>query len=269
MSYTLFVDESGDQDLEKFRTAERKHGSDPHLVFGGALVPNIFLEDFRKQLLELKDEMDASWLHCTDLSHLKRCYFARTAREMRVLYFGVLSKKETVGSYGALIDGEKKRQQYYNKCAVYLLERVGHFMSQHNFGSDQLSIVFEEKKHDYQAMRNFVRTIRDKPMDVRAKYLQRIDPLSITATAKKDDILLSLADLAAFSIYQSVNITKTNFGIPEQRYLRELKSSFWCDPNTKQIANFGIKFIKGPIQMNLTPENKRFIMKFYRKVKSN
>lgn len=263
--YTLFVDESGDQDLERYRTDQREFGSDPFLVFGAALIPTASLDEVRAKLNDVLKTIESKALHCTDLSHLKRAYFARQVAEMQVLLFGVVSKKETVGEYQELIEGEKKRQDYYNKCAVYLLERVGQFMSTYDYSSDQLSVVFEKKTHDYQRMRNFVGTIRNTPFDKRAKFLERVDPLSIQAEAKKDEALLSLADLTAFSIYQSVTQTKTNYMLPEQRYLKELKDKFWKDPKTGQVANHGLKYIKGPYEMRLQGDALKLAMKFYRK----
>ncbi len=263
--YTLFVDESGDQDLAKFRTKERQFGSDPFLVFGGVLVPTSFVPKYRQLLTEIMESLDVKALHCTDLSHLKRAYFAREAAKMRILLFGVISKKETIGEYQSQIEGVKVKEDYYNKCAGYLLERVAHFMTLHGYTSDQLSIVFERKNHDYERMRNFIRAIQKTPYDDRAKHLGRIDTLGITAEWKKDELLLSLADLTAFSIYQSVTATRSNFLIPEQRYLRELKSRFWKSEKDGQIANFGLKYIKGPFAMNLEGETLKFAMKFYKK----
>lgn len=263
--YTLFVDESGDQDLDKFRTDKRQNGSDPYLVFGAALVPTRSLGVFRNELKDVLERIDSKSLHCIDLLHLKRAYFARRVAGMRVLLFGVVSKKETVGDYRQKIEGKNSRQDYYNKCAIYLLERVGHFMSVHDYSSDQLSVIFEKKNHDYQRLRNFVSTVRRTPIDDRAKYLSAIDPLGITAVAKKDEILLSLADLAAFSLYQSVSQTKSNFFLPEQRYLIELKEKFWRNPETNQVANHGIKYIKGPYAMGLQNDALSLARKFYRK----
>lgn len=263
--YTLFVDESGDQDLDKFRTDVRQTGSDPFLVFGAALVPTHSLDAFRDDLKDILDEINSEALHCNKLSHLKRAYFARRVANMRALLFGVVSKKETVGEYRQKIEGAKSGQDYYNKCASYLLERVGHFMTINDYSSDQLSVIFDKKNHDYQRLRNFVSAIRKAPIDDRAKYMSAIDPLGITALAKKDEILLSLADLSAFSLYQSVTQTKTNFFLPEQRYLIELKEKFWKNPEISQVANHGIKYIKGPYSMGLQGDALRLAKKFYRK----
>ena len=139
-------------------------------------------------------------------------------------------------------------------------------MSTHSYSSSQLSIIFEKKRHDYQRMRNFVGTIRKTPFDDRANYLAYVDPRSIRAEAKNDEKLLSLADLTAFSIYQSVTQSKTNFMLPEQRYLRELKDKFWKNPKTEQVANHGLKYIKGPYAMNLNGDALKLAQKFYRKV---
>ena len=250
--YTLYVDESGDQDLERFRDVGRSHGSDPYLVFGAALVPNNLKADFRKKLADIQRTIGAKELHCADLSHLKVSYLSNSVKNMRVLLFGAVSKKKTVGTYKEKISGKKQAEDYYNKCVHYLLERVGEFMSENGIEPSHLSIVFEKKRHNYERLRSYIRTIQARPVDARARFLQRIDSLSITAQGKADEPLLALADVTAYSLYQCFNETLTNYGLPEQRYFREIKSKFWSDPETGVVANKGIKFIKGPVDMGLT-----------------
>ncbi|MCF2872495.1 DUF3800 domain-containing protein [Octadecabacter sp. G9-8] len=265
--FTLFIDESGDQDLDKFRTDERSHGSDPFLVFGAALVPTELLPAIRSELDSLAEKLKCDPLHCKEMSHLKTAYFARQASQLRIQLFGVVSKKATVGDYKSDIEGRKQAEDYYNKCASYLLERVGDFMKEHEYGPDQLSVIFEEKKHDYQRLRNFIHTIRKRPIDERANSMAKIDPLAIRAVKKGDDQALALADLTAFSLYQSVNESHSNFGHPEFRYMRELRSKFWKCSKTGKIANFGLKYISGPIKMALKGDTLDFALKMYEKKK--
>ncbi|MFV1570892.1 DUF3800 domain-containing protein [Phaeobacter sp. JH20_02] len=261
--YVLYVDESGDQDVKKFRTEERVRGSDPFLVFGACLVPVKFQDEIRQALTSFQCEIGVKQLHSTDLVHLKTAYFCRKVQSMRVLLFGLVSKKETLGSYTKQIADLKDTEAYYNKCAAYLLERLGHFMSQAGIGPEQVEIVFEEKKHDYKKLRNLIGTMQDTPHDDRARYLSRIAPHRIKAQAKKDEILLSLADLTAFSLYQSVSKLHSNFGYPEFRYMRELRPKFWNNPKGKKIANFGVKYIQGPFKMNLEGDALRFALSMY------
>ena len=264
--YTLYIDESGDQGLDRVRDETNSYGASPFLTLGAALVPNKLREDIRDDLNAISKELKGKELHCADLSHFDVSYFARRIKQQQILLFGVVSKKSTLGDYRENISGEKQSQDYYNKCVQYLLELVGRFMSEHKYKSDNLSVVFEKRNHDYDRMRRYIKAIREKPIDARARFLQNIDPLSILAISKRDEDLLALGDLVAYALYQSVNICLQNHEVPEQRYIREIKSKFWKNPSTGQIANFGIKYIKGPIQMGLSGEELKFAMKFYNKM---
>lgn len=264
--YTLFIDESGDQGLEVVRNEINKYGASPYLCFGGVLVPNKNLDSVREVLRCISIELKNKELHCVDLNHFETSYFARTICKQQILLFGVISKKSTLGGYKELIEGKNQAADYYNKCSQYLLERVGHFMSEKRIESDKVSIVFEEKNHDYQRLRNFIGTVRKSPHDSRANYLQRIDPLSIRSETKAKEILLSIADLVAFSLRQSVDASSKNFGVPEQRYFRELKEKFWLSSDGS-IANYGLKYIKGPISIGLKDKDLKFALKMYPKKK--
>ncbi len=114
----MYVDESGDQDIQRFRTDDRTHGSDPFLVFGAALVPTKLKTTIRQELAEIQAELGVDWLHCRDLKHLKTAYFCRRVQSMRVLLFGLVSKKETLGDYADQISDLKDTEAYYNKCVV-------------------------------------------------------------------------------------------------------------------------------------------------------
>lgn len=226
-------------------------------------MPNSQRGYLRTELQLVSNKFGGKPLHCADLNHFQVSYFARNIQSQKVLLFGVLSKKETLEEYREKIIGRYQADDYYNKCTHYLLELVGQFMSENDYTSDQLTIIFEKKNHDYQRMRNYLSTIRRSPVDGRAKYLQRIDPISIQAVEKKNETLLSIADLTAFSLRQSFDGSAKNFGIPEQRYLRELKPKFFKDQSSGKVANVGIKFVKGPFNMSLKGENFAFAMKFY------
>ena len=262
--YTLFVDESGHVDIERFIDEDRPRGSSPFLTFGAALVPNSKLTEYREVLANLKAELSVGQLHATEMNHLKTAYFCRKVAELRIQLFGVVSKKATLGDYVDKISDLKNTEAYYNKCAGYLLERVGHWMSSHDISDDQVDFLFEEKRHDYKQMRNYMRSLIATPFDNRATYLRRINPDRIRPISKKDEVLLSLADLTAHALYQSITKSESNFGLPEFRYMRELRGKFWSEPRSGKIANFGLKYIKYT-DMNLEDEVKSFAASHYKK----
>lgn len=263
MKYTLFVDESGDQGLDKVRNSVDGKGASPFMTLGGVLVPESIFDSLEADISEMCSVIGKSHLHCNDLNHHQTAYFARILESKRIQLFGVISKKSTLENYKEIISGEDQAQLYYNKCCQYLLELVAQFSNANGLSSDDISIVFESRKHDYERLRNYIKRISEKPLDSRAKSLSQINPSQITDKGKLDEPLLSLADLTAFSLFQSVNESKGNYGIPEERYLRELLPKFHRDDATDVIANHGIKYVKGPITMGLKGHSLKFALKLY------
>lgn len=262
MNYTLFVDESGDQGLRKVRSKLRSHGASEYLTLGAVLVPDFLLESYRDELRKVSTLIGEKPLHCVDLKHFEVCAFCREVCRLKVCFFGVVSQKSTLGDYKGKIEGDRQAQSYYNKCSHYLLEMVGGFVEQSHSRVDEIAIIFEEKNHDYDRLRNYISTVRAKPMNERAKLLQNIDPAKIVSMKKSEEPLLAIADLVAHGLLQAFSAGPKNYGFPEQRYLRELKHKFWSDPGSGQIADYGINFIK-KYEMTMDENEKRFCEKFY------
>lgn len=245
--YTFYVDETGDAGLEKVRQSTHSKGASPYLVLGGCLVPSVRKAELLNLLSDVRSEIDKSDLHCTKLSHFQMAKYARmVGASARFKSFALVSSKSTVGNYKEVIAGKGSDQKYYNKCVSYLLERLGHCMLTYNISENEVRIVFEERKsHDYEKLRNYIHQIKRTPRDKRLEYyLSVIDPRRMEAQAKGVDDLMTLADQVAFSVSAAINASSSNYGVPEQRYLRELKSCFFSDSTGEAVGKFGLKLFK-------------------------
>jgi len=245
--YTLFVDETGDTGLDKVREGVDGKGASPILVLGGCLVPESRRAELENLLSDIRETIGKKDLHCKNLKHLQMAKYSREiGQKAGVLFFSLVSTKRTMGEYKKQIAGKGQDQRYYNKCVSYFLERVGHFMLLKGIDRSQVRIVLEEREgHDYEKLRNYLRTIKKTPYDDRlGYYLAPIDPNRLVAIPKTKDNLLSLSDLAAFSVAAALNPSAANFGVPEQRYLRELKGKFFKDDASAAIGEFGLKIFK-------------------------
>ncbi len=240
VDYKLFVDESGQAGINKIRAGEGS-GATPYMTLGAALVPSIVADETTDALAKIATKFGKPALHCKKLSHAQRVYYARTIAKQRILFFGVISLKSTLGWYKDTIKGDSKR--YYNKCAQLLLEKVGRFMSMNDIEAGRLSICFEEGNFDYPALRGLISKCRNNPKNQETKFLSRIEPMSIYAAPKADEPLLQLGDLAAHALFKCVDKTYGNFEIPEPRYLCELQRRFFCDPKTGRVEGMGIKTV--------------------------
>lgn len=249
----IYIDESGEAGIAKVRSGT-SGGASPYFVLAAAVMPSAaalhagsILEEVNERFLPKK------WSHATDLNHSQTVFWARSATKVNLRFFAVISNKSTLGDYAELI--KNNPDKFYNKCAVYLLERVGKYLSAKGLASETPEIIFERRNHDYGAMRRYIGKIKDNPLNENAKFLRVFNPFAIVARGKDEDPLLKYADIAAHSIYQCVNKTPTNFGIPEPRYMEELSKKFGADEKGIVLGS-GIKCIHTLDDLRLDDEIK-------------
>ncbi|WP_018688110.1 DUF3800 domain-containing protein [Ahrensia kielensis] len=238
MKYTLYIDESGEAGINKVRT-DTSGGATPYMTLGACLVPSSYENKIADRLARIQEDLNRSHLHCSELSHPQKVYYARTIAKEKFLCFGMISEKRTLGAYSQAIEGDSTK--YYNKCAQYLLERVGLFLKMKDIEADDVSIFFEEANFNYSALMTLINRCQENPINEQTKLLRRIDHLKIRTSPKGDKPSMQIADLVAHSLFKSVDKSKANFHIPETRYLNELRTRFFNCPETAKIINFGIK----------------------------
>ena len=239
MFYTFLVDESGEAGINKIRSKQNP-GASPYMTLGGVLIPDTHLEKIKKNTSIIKKEIGKE-LHCSTLDHNQKVYFSREISKEKILLFGVISRKKTLGDYKQVIDSNSKL--YYNKCAGYLLENLGHFANEAGINQSRIKIIFEEGNFDYPSLRNYVRACQTKPLNPRAEYLKNIHAGNIETQKKSENELLPLADLVAHALFKCVEKNEKNFSIPEPRYLQELSKKFFNNKEDKKVVSYGIKAI--------------------------
>lgn len=158
----------------------------------------------------------------------------------KVRLFGLISYKPTLGGYGEEIDWQPHK--FYNKCAKYLLEMIGSYLSQVDTKLVEPRIVFEDRNHDFDAMRRYLMKVKENPHYQQSLGLSAINPFGLVTRKKGEEPLLKLSDLVAHSVYSCVNKTADNFGIVEPRYLYELSSRFAANANGVVLGT-GLKVI--------------------------
>lgn len=254
MPCTVFIDESGDAGVSKIRSAGEK-GSSDYFVMGAVVLQPASMIVARKLLDSLQEEFQKKkrWRHATDLSHSQKIHFCRQLSQLHIRYFGVISYKPTLGEYAADIEWEPDK--FYNKCAKYLLERVGAYLGEVGGDLREPEIVFEERNHNYDAMIRYLGAVKENPLYEHSKALGAINPFGITSKKKSEEDLLRLADLVSHALYCCVNKTPNNFGIVEPRYLNELSPRFAADKKGR-VLGAGIKAIHTLADLNLEPEAK-------------
>lgn len=251
LKFNIYIDESGEAGITKIRSGN-SYGASPYFVMGAVVCPptaevhakNIFAEFCR-------DIGKTSWKHATDLSHSEKVYLSRELGRLPVRYFAVISNKATLNDYKEEIEGSAHK--FYNKCAQYLLEIICAYLRPRITSSDDISVVFEERNHDYDAMRRLLVRVKENPIRPQSKVLQSLNPFSITAEPKGATEMLEIADFVAHAVFQCANKSRNNFEIPESRYLKEISSRFAPDKNGK-ILGVGLKPIHKLEQLGLDPD---------------
>ncbi|WP_238529736.1 DUF3800 domain-containing protein [Pseudooceanicola batsensis] len=256
MRYKFFVDESGQSGIKNIRTND-SGGASPYMTLGGVLVPEAQLNEVSDVLEDLAKGFSKPDLHCSKLNHNQICALAREVSKLRILAFGVISLKSTLRGYRREIGYNDKH--YYNKCAQYLLERLGLFMRRNCITEDDLSVVFEEGNFNYSALRTLISACRRNPIRPATKNLARVNPQSIMVRAKEDEPLLQLADLVAHSLYKLVDDSPRMYGLKETRYVDELRTRFFADKVTSKILGFGIYAVHNLEQIQPDLEVKQFL----------
>lgn len=249
--FTIFIDESGEAGIGKIRS-ESSGGASPYMTLGASLISNRSRKTIEDTLEKLSADIGKNSLHCSHLKHYQLLHFVRQITQRKMRLFGVISRKATLGSYKTAIADDSS--MYYNKCAQYLLERVGWFMEARKIPPGNLDIIFEQANVDYEKMRNLLWTCQSNPKHPNTRKLQHIDIRNIAVKKKSEEPLLQLADLVAHALYKCVDKQSKNFGIAEPRYLRELAPHFFGHPETQTVVGAGLYCVHSVRDLNLDSE---------------
>ena len=166
--------------------------------------------------------------------------------------FGVISRKGTLGRYKSTIEDDSTK--YYNKCAQYLLERVGYFMENRGIPAENLDIVFEKANIDYDKMRNFLWACHSNPKHPNTQKLKFVNLSNIRIEEKKHEPLLQIADLVAHALYKCVDKQDRYHNILEPRYLKEISSHFFGHPDSQLITGGGLYCVHSLKDLKLDAE---------------
>ena len=104
----------------------------------------------------------------------------------------------------------------------------------------QFRIHIEAREQQYSSMISFLQAIQATPLDDRALAIRNIDVFSIVAVKKKDQPLMSLADIGAHALFAAVRRDDRTYALNETRYLKELSPVFLCS-QSGSIVPKGLK----------------------------
>lgn len=254
--FKFLVDESGEAGIENIRGLN-SGGASPYMTLGGCFIRSEYEEDFICLLNDIQAKFNKRELHCNRLKHEQKVFYAKQVALRKLKLFGVISKKSTLGRYKD--DIENSSHKYYNKCAQYLLEKLGLFMEKNDINPADVEIIFEEGNFDYDALISLIALCQKNPMNPNSLHLRRIDICKITKLPKEEEPLLQIADLVAHALYRCVDKTEGNYSISEKRYLDELRTRFFHSEKDGKVDNFGIKSVHNVKQLQLDEDMCQFL----------
>ncbi|WP_170333503.1 DUF3800 domain-containing protein [Ruegeria arenilitoris] len=248
--YTIVIDESGDVGLKNLQ-ADPSSGPTQYFCMCAA----IFNEENRDQITDrLSDFRDRKGrIHATNLGHFERVNLCRTIATLPIGMLGVISNKLTLLDY--LKEAQKTPTHYYNKVSQYLFERIGQALGEFNISKDKVRICIEAREQQYSSLLSLLHSIQSTPLDERALPIRNIDRFSISAVKKKDDLLMSLADIGANAMFLSVRKDERTYSLTETRYLKELSPVFLSARDGKIVPK-GLKPIHSLADLGLDDETR-------------
>lgn len=95
---------------------------------------------------------------------------------------------------------------------------------------------------------------KNRPRHELTKKLKFIKVSNIFVKKKDEESLLQVADLVAHALYKCVDKSKSNYGIPEPRYLRELAPHFFGHPDNQSVVGAGLFCVHSPSSLKLDGE---------------
>lgn len=237
MTYTLYIDESGDVGIEEQHI---RRGACPLFFLGGYLVHQDDQENLLSLLAECRRQLNnVPLIHFCKLKHAQKVFCCRELSQFPITVFGLISDKSELGRGNFLnlisADGEK----FYNKNVKYFLETICKFSQENDIEISR--IVFEKREgKDYEQMKNYIRVIQRRPLNPRAEYLRHIVGGTIEARTKEEEPLLQVADGIAHSFFKLC--IPDRYGVCETRYVDELRNLMPSD-SVDQILDVGTKIV--------------------------
>ena len=217
--FVAYVDESGDDGLDKFRSPGDTGGSSNWLVIGCCIVRrsnDLSLVGHRDQVLTALKRTQTRALHFTKLNHAQRTVVVEHMAHMPIRVNHVICCKRHIPNP---VVYSYKSQLYWYLCRT-LIERISWFCyEQRKTQTPVAKIVFSTRGGmKYSEFRNYL--VRLRKMDTRINW-NVISPNAIETAVHSKFAGLQLADATCSAFAAAVE--PNMYGNYEQSYARTLK----------------------------------------------
>jgi hypothetical protein len=258
-SYIAYIDESGDDGLNTFRSPGIRGGSSCWLVISACVYR--FSSDWhsiewRDKILAQMPEKRSKRLHFVNLNHGQKVAAVQYLAKQRMRAINILANKEVIpeGIY-------RDKNQLYFYLARYLIERLSWLCRDYRRivrdGNGRVKIVFSRRGGmSYDRFKEYLTLLKADPT-VRIHW-PVIDIDGVEAHDHSRRAGLQLVDAIASSV--AAGVEPNFYGNCESRYAEILKPIIY--ERDKNYLSYGMKALPWFHEMELSDEQKRFVKLF-------
>ncbi len=259
-SYTIYIDESGDDGLERFRKPGCHGGASHWLVIGACLVRTS--RDL--ELVSLRDRIKSECLptksgraiHFKEMNHSQRRRACQLIAGQPLRFSCVLGLKNTEE---ASVFTEKNQLYFY--LTRYLIERVSWFCRDSRplvrEGDGRAKIVFSRRGGlSYEGFKDYLVGLRDRSETT--VHWPSIDIGSVEATDHSKLAGLQIADCGVSAV--AAAIEPDRYGNVEGAYLAEIAPNLYRRKG--KALSYGLKFLPNLDKSVLSPQQATIFSQF-------
>ena len=260
-SFVAYIDESGDDGLEKFREPGVQGGASSWLVISACLFRQTHTLDavsWRDEISAAIPEKKSRTLHFAELNHNQKVVATQIIATKPIRALSILTAKRTIpeGIYNA-------KNQLYFYMTRYLIERLSwlcrDLRPQVPEGDGRVAITFSRRGGmSYQKFREYLRRLlaaQDQEVNI---HWPVIDIDGVDAKDHSTNASLQLVDSIASSF--GAAIEPNRYGNCELRYAEILKPITY---NRKgNYLSYGVKAVPRPEDCRLNDQQNRLIELF-------
>jgi Protein of unknown function (DUF3800) len=251
-SYTVYIDESGDDGLQNFRKPGAHGGASNWLVIGACLVRSS--RDL--ELVSLRDRIKTECLpsktgraiHFKDMNHSQRRRACQLIAGQALRFSCVLGLKN---ADEAKVFVEKNQLYFY--LTRYLIERVSWFCRDNRpvvrEGDGRARIIFSRRGGlSYDGFKEYLVGLRDR--NETTVHWPSIDIETVEATDHSKLAGLQIADCGVSAVASAIE--QDRYGNVEGSYLGEIAPNLYRRGG--KVMSYGLKFLPNLDKFSFSPQ---------------
>lgn len=275
--FYLFIDEAGDEGIERIRPIDPE-GSSEYFVLAGFLIRSHRYNEIARLIIDLKSRIGIPSykpIHFRDLTDAQKDIVVKYISNIKIGIIAIVSNKLNMRGYRNKFCEAKyyyvkkdrivpaKNNYFYNNLLRYMLETASHLCSHHSvkaYGNiKRIKIVMSHRKgYSYSQTKAYLHKLHIQggshaifnnkfKIDFRS-----IDVNALESRRDHQEICLQLADCIASSIYRSVDYDR--FKNIKSDYMKLLSPLIVKNPSTNKQFGYGFKLLPAPFTASLTKE---------------